>query len=141
VLLLSVLSPHHSTSEYPINYSFPFDRSTPKCSVSCRFLIIRFTANKCETLGTCMYLLTTPTLKLRYGRVLHRYLRLPTMLLYTVESTPSSSRLCSNFTPISAGVIAELLYSILNFFNRSRAYFVWCMTTPEVVCVNSIPRK
>lgn len=93
-----------------------------------RSLIILFVAERCDSFGFCINLLTMLTLYVRSGLVWQIYLNDPISLLYCVGSTSFSFESFVNYSFGSAGVEARLHSSISNLLSISLAYF-FCVSS------------
>ena len=110
-------------------------------SVALIYLITLLAASRWDALGSLMNLLIILTAYAILGQLLHKYLSDPTICLNNVGSTSSSSSLITSFKLFSSGDDDELQLTILNLFNISDSYFIWCMTIPSEISVNSMLRK
>jgi len=79
-------------------------------------------ASQCDSFGSSIYLLTSPTALTVSGLLIVQYPKLPTKLLYWVDWTTLPSPFDS-LRPITADVFTWLQLSILIFFSISLAYF------------------
>jgi hypothetical protein len=86
------------------------------------YFMILLTAPKCSCVGFSINRLTYPTEYAMSGLVFIRYLKLPTKLLYNVQSTGGAELILLNFSLGSIGVAHGLHPSSLAFSTILSAY-------------------
>ena len=141
VLFRSTLQPAKSTSEYLIRSNDVNLYHKPISIVPVRYLKMRLTALKWDSLGQDWNLAHRHTENMISGLEAVKYKRLPIIPLYSFSHTffPFSS--LSNFKVVLMGVGLVLQFSNLNLFKSSLVYLDWFMKVPWLVCFTWRPKK
>ena len=142
VFFLSSILLAQSLSVYPTNLKSSFAvYKIPNPLVPFTYLRILFLTCQWKSFGVSINLEIRLTTCIRSGQVVVKYIKLPTILLYSVGFTRLVQPSLLNFKPISIGVGATLLFFILNLSKIYLAYFSWEMKIPLCICFTSMPIK
>ena len=133
VLVLSILRPAKSASEYPINLkSNSIGYHSPRFLEPYRYLNILLIDTRWGSLGSAWNLAHKQVAYIMPGLLVVKYSSDPIIPLYVVFST-GSPMFGWILVAVAIGVVMVAHFCRLNLFRRFLVYFVWLMKTLHFV--------